>query len=349
MKNIMKEDNLNNGLIINDVYNLPGFHKNKSKYWHLKQKIKKILPNTLVNIIINRKNILRYDNKSRRWVFFNRLDRIVALQNQIQTLQNYLQKEVFIKLERQNYDIVSMLLETNPVINQNPDIDLITEFKVASESADHIFPEGTAVDNTRSSSFCRKCETFFGRKILYMDLGCSGGGLVFDFLINSNFAVGVEGSDFSLNSKRAEWRIIPNNLFTADITKPFSFKSKSKNSIYKFDVISSWEVLEHIESHDLKQVFKNVSNHLKDDGIFVGSIGIMPSFAKPSGEALHVTVEKPDWWMDLLDKNGFKPMVNQPFEYLDFCRGVGNGYCDPNYRDQTVSIGFHFVVQKKEK
>ena len=36
----------------------------------------------------------------------------------------------------------------------------------------------------------------------------------------------------------------------------------------------------------------------------------------------------------------------QPFEFLDFCRGVGNGYSDPNYRDSPKSTGFHFVVQK---
>ena len=86
--------------------------------------------------------------------------------------------------------------------------------------------------------------------------------------------------------------------------------------------------------------------HLNDNGIFVGSIGIAPSFAKPSMVPLHVTVEKPGWWMDFLKSCGFSAMGNQPFEYLDFCRGTGNGYRDPNYRNDPSSIGFHFVVQK---
>jgi hypothetical protein len=55
-----------------------------------------------------------------------------------------------------------------------------------------------------------------------MDLGCSGGGLVFDFLLRGHTAVGIEGSDFSQKSQRAEWRLLNQcNLLTADITKPF--------------------------------------------------------------------------------------------------------------------------------
>jgi hypothetical protein len=56
-----------------------------------------------------------------------------------------------------------------------------------------------------------------------MDLGCSGGGIILDALLRGHMAIGLEGSDVSLKQQRAEWRVIPNHLFTCDITKPFYY------------------------------------------------------------------------------------------------------------------------------
>ena len=51
--------------------------------------------------------------------------------------------------------------------------------------------EGTASDNTRHPRFVAATERFFNRKVKHRDLGCAGGGLVWDFLINGNASYGV--------------------------------------------------------------------------------------------------------------------------------------------------------------
>ena len=51
-----------------------------------------------------------------------------------------------------------------------------------------------------------------------LDIGCSGGGFVRDLLDDGHIAIGLEGSDYSKKSRRAEWAIIPDFLFTADVT-----------------------------------------------------------------------------------------------------------------------------------
>jgi 2-polyprenyl-3-methyl-5-hydroxy-6-metoxy-1,4-benzoquinol methylase len=104
-----------------------------------------------------------------------------------------------------------------------------------------------------------------------MDLGCSGGLLVHDFLNRGHFSVGLEGSDFSLKNKRAQWPAIgETNLFTCDISKPFLVVNDNKQVL--FDVITAWEVIEHIHPNDLPQFFLNVNNHLKSNGYFLGTI-----------------------------------------------------------------------------
>jgi predicted TPR repeat methyltransferase len=183
---------------------------------------------------------------------------------------------------------------------------IITEFPIASQSLDHIHPRGTMLDNTHHMPFVGRVEEVFQRKISHADLGCSGGGLVKDFLERGHFSVGVEGSDFSLKIKRAEWATIPDNLFTADITKPFSFVS-SDGSPIRFDIISAWEVMEHIRKGDeLEGLFKNIKNNLTEKGLFVASIA---NFAGDEA-TWHVTLENEEWWKEQLKNAGFKLLSN---------------------------------------
>ena len=62
-------------------------------------------------------------------------------------------------------------------------MNLITDFVIAYESYDHIEPKGTMNDNTHCPAFVTRVEELSdGRKIKFADLGCSGGGLVKDFI-----------------------------------------------------------------------------------------------------------------------------------------------------------------------
>ncbi len=119
-------------------------------------------------------------------------------------------------------DLLAVLRQPE-VLGRAPAFVIATDNPVAADSDDHLVPWGTQLDNTRWPRFVRACEALVGRGPLrMMDLGCAGGGLVLDFLLAGHSAVGIEGSDFSVVRQRAEWRTIPFNLFTADITKPFT-------------------------------------------------------------------------------------------------------------------------------
>ena len=99
---------------------------------------------------------------------------------------------------------------------------LETEYPVALDSLDHVYPLGTALDNTINLEFNERIYALFpGKTISILDLGCAGGGMVKSFVDAGHIAVGLEGSDYNLKHKRAEWATVPDNLFTCDCSRPF--------------------------------------------------------------------------------------------------------------------------------
>jgi SAM-dependent methyltransferase len=250
-------------------------------------------------------------------------------------------------LDHKLYDISNQMADVRQMLirNQvgNPSINLFTDYALAFNSKDHLHPWGTRNDNTRSSRFCSACERQFkGRPLSFLDLGCSGGGLVFDFLVRGHQAIGLEGSDFSLKNQRAEWRTIPNFLKTCDITKPFRLTDSETEQFKHFDVISIWEVLEHIHRNDLPMLFANVRNHLKSDGVFIGSIALRDDIV--DGVNYHQTVMHQEWWANTFQANGLQFVDDHEFNFHDFCRGTGNGPMDPNFSTEP-DAGFHFVAK----
>ncbi|MGH1590039.1 class I SAM-dependent methyltransferase [Methylobacterium phyllosphaerae] len=225
-------------------------------------------------------------------------------------------------------------------------IVLTTEHPIAYESNDHTAPRGTKDDNTRNQRFCRSVENYFSRKVSALDLGCAGGGLVLDFLVRGNVAFGLEGSDYSLRAQRAEWPVIPDYLRTCDITKPFALTDRSSGTQAKFDVITMWEVLEHIEEARLPQLLANVKSHLADDGLFVGSAATYDDVA--DGVSYHPTVKPETWWRDYVRDHGLEFVPTTMFAFKDFCRGSGNQntFYDADF-SKNPELGFHFVMKHR--
>jgi len=151
-----------------------------------------------------------------------------------------------------------------------------SKFPVAFESPDHIAPKGTAVNNSTNKKFVLHMDARLRREfgeqaaLRMMDLGCAGGQTVADFMTLCWQGVGLEGSDFSLKHRRANWAQLANtHLFTCDITKPYQVKLDGKPAT--FHLITAWEVMEHIATPDLAQVFDNIVNHLEPGGCFIAS------------------------------------------------------------------------------
>jgi 2-polyprenyl-3-methyl-5-hydroxy-6-metoxy-1,4-benzoquinol methylase len=258
---------------------------------------------------------------------FDKIDKMIAGFYNVQDIQ---------------YRDVLDILNNDLKIKHNSELYLKTDFPVAYESLDHLFPLGTMQDNTRSLSFYNRCSLLYGNQLSYLDLGCSGGGLVFDFALHGCVSIGLEGSDFSKKKGRANWRTIPNNLFTCDIVQPFGILSKINSDKFKFKVISCWEVLEHIKESDLEQFFVNVLEQLDSDGIFVGSISQVTS------DPLHVTIKEYNWWKSVFLKYGLIIVSEDenPFGFSDYARGVGGGVFDTCNYSLNPELGFHFVAKK---
>ena len=241
---------------------------------------------------------------------------------------------------------------------------IITDHPVAYDSPDHTTPRGTINDNSFNRVFNDKLVAVCGNDIRVLDLGCSGGGFVKSLVDQGVDAYGIEGSDISRRTKRAEWATIPERLFTADITKPFTLLSDDTCSDQRrlgdrsveytelpfrcieqgsgsseelgwvaddkpaqftaditkpfslvglgeeqpqqFDVITLWEVLEHIAEADLPGVFASIRQHLHPTGRLI--VSISPNDDIFEGVNLHQTVRSFEWWVAKIHSFGWSHM-----------------------------------------
>jgi len=197
-------------------------------------------------------------------------------------------------------------------------ISLKTNYPVAYDSPDHLYPWGTKNDNSTNIGFideiCNFCELNGKSTFNFLDLGCAGGQLVIDVLNRGNTSVGLEGSDYSVIHKRANWPEYHNkNLFTCDITREYKIFENDKQ--IKFDVITAWEVIEHINEKDLKSFFTQINNNLNTGGIFCGSISQKEEVLE--GYKLHQTVWNELTWYsnfpNILDKLDLE-LYDYPFK-----------------------------------
>jgi 2-polyprenyl-3-methyl-5-hydroxy-6-metoxy-1,4-benzoquinol methylase len=275
-------------------------------------------------------------------------------------------RNILSEMRRQNeineirYRDLLEILQFQPQYKPSELVNIVCEESVAIQSLDHIYPQGTAYDNTRWPKFVQTCEMHFKKisyntlsqqnfsdktYLSYLDLGCSGGGLVLDFAIRGHFALGLEGSDYSFKRLRAEWRTIPHNLYTCNIAKPWEIISKENGAIVQFHVISAWEVLEHLSVQELKILFYNVRRHLKNNGFFIGSISTVQDSAEKNR---HVTIMDKTEWIKLFEDNSLVDLSSQtPFCYSDFPRGTGNFNSTTDYF-RNSDLGFHFILGKNE-
>ena len=228
----------------------------------------------------------------------------------------------------------------------------VTDYPVAYDSPDHIHPVGTVLDHTRHPRFIRACEDFFGgsgKPLSFLDLGCSAGGMVLDAVLRGHVGVGLEGSDISRLQQRAEWRLLRDSLFTCDVTRPFAL-GRGEIETFKFDVISAWEVLEHLTADGVEGLFANLARHTRPGSIFACSISQVDGGFTEDGTPLHQTLEPLPWWQERAAKYGFNVLDSEAFQPLDFARGNGNSsvYYRPahSYREQEGDC-FLVVFQRR--
>lgn len=250
----------------------------------------------------------------------------------------------FERISRIEQDLLALGSQRSNIYKPSP-FSLRSLHPVAAASDDHCFPLGAAQDNTRYPRFVARCEEVLGEPLKALDLGCAGGGLVLDFLLKGHEAYGLEGSNYAKKNQLFQWRWLKDRLATCDVTKPFSVMNGS-GSQASFDVITMWEVLEHIRECDLPQLFKNIRDHLSPRGLFCASVATFECSDPVTGAVWHVTIRPREWWEEKLRAAGLEP-VEGLFHTRDFPRGSGNGAQDWDALTQP-DMGFHIVARVRE-
>ncbi len=183
-------------------------------------------------------------------------------------------------------------------------IEVITDYPVAIDSPDHITPWGTARDNSQNLRFNHKLLRLYESLYRFpkiLDLGCSGGGFIKSCTNQGCLAVGLEGSDYSKKHHRAEWPLLGDkSLFTTDITRKFQVTQNKAPLL--FDVITLWEVMEHLPTERLPALCNNLHQHLEEHGLAIMSVSLKEEIVR--GTKLHLTVQNREKWLDLFEKNG---------------------------------------------
>jgi len=187
-----------------------------------------------------------------------------------------------------------------------------SEGKLPTYSKDFTEPKGASHDNNGSTYFVEAVnKTFNNAQVYFLDLGCAGGQLVKDMLDAKHIAYGIEGSPIQKQEGKHNWPIIPKNLFVGDITEKFRFYTYDEDGQSQkvlFDVISAWDVLEHIPESRLPGLIENLTKNLKPDGFFVCGI------ADFEDEGYHVTIHDKEWWINLFESHKMKLVKDEPQE-----------------------------------
>lgn len=255
-----------------------------------------------------------------------------------------------IKLNRQHSEtenLIRLTMANDIFVSKTAgNFNLETEHPIAEQSADHLLPNSTVEGTNLCLPFVQMCIDKLGNDMKFLDIGTGAGGLVAGFLSQGISAMGLDGTDYNKNNAFGYWPIIPDNLKTCDVTHPFKiFDSTTNENKCQFNIITMWEVLEHIDQLDLPQLFQNIVDHLFDNGFFIASVSLIEHY-DDNGTNWHPTLMPKQWWEEQLMREGLASLVNHPFNVECFCRGNGPRNEDLyNYR-QDPETGFWLVAQK---
>lgn len=133
--------------------------------------------------------------------------------------------------------------------------------------------------------------------IKILDIGCGGGGFIEDCVNDGHCAIGLDGNKFYKDLSLQSWQIIKNNLFTCDIGQDFTILEDDK--IIQFDIITTFEFLEHIHPEDINTVMSNIKKHSK-----YGTYLLYTASSRP--DRGHLTIKSKEEWTNLFNEIGYK-------------------------------------------
>lgn len=125
-----------------------------------------------------------------------------------------------------------------------------------------------------------------------LELGC-GSGSLFDFLkhLGVENYLGVDGNALAFEHSPFVKSSV-DNFRLLNLQEEIDFN-------YKFDVVYTFEVLEHIKEEKTDFFLKTIANHLGPQSLFLGTI----SFSKMD---VHINRHDRDWWLKAFSNAGLK-------------------------------------------
>lgn len=178
-------------------------------------------------------------------------------------------------------------------------MNIITNKPIALDSFDHSSPLGAVLDPyNRPTEFWDRFKTDFFEQAKVLDIG-TGTGTIVSRGVEAGYDVyGIDGTDACLKEGGAAWvKYYGARLFNADITESFLLTEDGTDPVL-FDVIVSFDFLEHVKEDAVPIVLQNIRKHLKVGGIFLATV---TNDVQP-----HHQINKPrEWWLDIFVSNGF--------------------------------------------
>ncbi len=292
-------------------------------------------------------------------------DRLLNLEKMMELLENqvhprtrtiewnvresyFMLKDVIDEIEYHNNSVITSLdKELNvQLLKHNDNLALHTNYPIAVESNDYLHPESTVEGRNKSIRFVTACERIYqDQEISLLDMGCGAGGLVFGFASRGHDAIGIDGSDHCKNIGVGYWNVLPENFLNCDITKEFQVFDETSGLPAKFDVITMWEVFEHIPEDHIHDVLLNVRKHMHSESYFVGTISLLEYYDEATGVVYHVTLKPKTWWAKVFAECGLEMVEDSPFGKYEYARGLGGNYQDRIDYYKNPEAGFHFVAK----
>jgi SAM-dependent methyltransferase len=211
---------------------------------------------------------------------------------------------------------------------------ITTKYPIALDSVDHLEPRG-ALDQQghEGIEFFTRLKGAYPSIKTVLDLGTGSGWFVSNGVKCGFDVYGIEGTD-KVNGKPPWVSYIDQRLFHADLRQRFVlerpyyfgnqlYHEKLKGTpvvtenditlgILKVDLVTAWDVMEHMTAESIDIVMENIYRHLKHGGCFMGTI----EFTDKDNEGYHTLCRSREWWVCKFEEYGFKDLGFAPILQL---------------------------------